>query len=169
MQCSLLFPSLYDINMHSGSQWLSYWELSFTPARRLMAMFVFELFEGRKVQIWVFHRCLCPCPTHYCPCPTARDRGCRVYGLVPLPCSITHRKRVENRAIHRPGGVVAWTERAIVDPQRRKRFVYFFPFLTLRLVSFQLLFFFFNWVFFSPSFEQILLGCSWLARGRNKR
>ena len=25
---------------------------------------------------------LCFCATHYCPCPTARDRGCRVYGLV---------------------------------------------------------------------------------------
>ena len=24
----------------------------------------------------------CPCPIHYCPCSTARDRGCRVYGLV---------------------------------------------------------------------------------------
>ena len=24
----------------------------------------------------------CPCPTHYCHCPTARDRGCRVYSLL---------------------------------------------------------------------------------------
>ena len=36
MQWSMLFPSLYDINMHSGSLWLSLCELSFTPARRLV-------------------------------------------------------------------------------------------------------------------------------------
>ena len=24
----------------------------------------------------------CPRPTDYFPCPTARDKGCRVYGLV---------------------------------------------------------------------------------------
>ena len=35
--------------------------------------------KSRKVCMWA---CPCPCPTHYGPCPAARDRGCRVCGLV---------------------------------------------------------------------------------------
>ena len=57
---------------------------------------IFELFEGRKVQIRVFHGCLCPCPNQYCPCPTARHRGSRVYGLVSrAPLKVDELKREE--------------------------------------------------------------------------